>query len=186
MILGADAIREAMEAGRLVFQRSGRVLDSRELGIEPASVDLTLASDWLIPRPNAESDFVMTDLRKPIEYHEESGSVICVPARGFVLARTRESITLPADLVAFVEGRSSVGRAGLFIHNAGWVDPGFQGTITLELFNALPNPILVPAGMRICQLVVAETKGCPIHESYKGKYQGQEATTGSRLWQDFR
>lgn len=186
MILGADAIREAMEAGRLVFQRNNRTLDPGELGIEPASVDLTLASDWLIPRPNAEADFVMTDLRKPIEYFQEVGLVICVPARGFVLARTQESITLPSDLVAFVEGRSSVGRAGLFIHNAGWVDPGFEGTITLELFNALPNPVLVPVGMRICQLVVAETKGCPVHESYNGKYQGQDLTTGSRLWRDFQ
>lgn len=186
MILGAEALREAMESGRLSFRRGDTLLESWQLGIEPASVDLTLASDWLIPKPNKEADFPMTDLRKPIEYHEEVGSVICVPARGFVLARTRESISLPSDLVAFVEGRSSVGRAGLFIHNAGWVDPGFEGTITLELFNALPNAILVPVGMRICQLVVAETKGCPLHKAYDGKYQGQEATTGSRLWRDFR
>ena len=72
-----------------------------------------------------------------------------LPGNSFVLARTREVVDLPDDLTAFVEGRSSIGRLGLFIQNAGWVDPGFRGSITLELYNGLPHPIELRAGWRV-------------------------------------
>ena len=92
-------------------------------------------------------------------------------------------MTLPNNVAAFIEGRSSIGRMGLFIQNAGWVDPGFSGTITLELLNANKHPIVLRAGRRICQAVFAfldsETK-----YPYDGKYQGQSDTTGSRIHLD--
>ena len=74
----------------------------------------------------------------------------------FVLATTMEYFELPDDLTAFVEGRSSLGRMGLFIQNAGWVDPGFKGEITLELYNANRCAIELKAGRRIGQLVFAK------------------------------
>ena len=101
----------------------------------------------------------------------------------FVLATTMEYISLPNDLTAFVEGRSSLGRMGLFIQNAGWVDPGFKGEITLELFNANRCAIELKAGRRVGQLVFAEMDQSALNP-YNGKYQGQTGATGSRVFMD--
>ncbi len=101
----------------------------------------------------------------------------------FVLATTMEYIGLPDNLTAFVEGRSSLGRMGLFIQNAGWVDPGFQGEITLELFNANRCAIELKAGRRVGQLVFAELDQTA-QNPYRGKYQGQKGATGSRVFLD--
>ncbi|MCZ6729704.1 MAG: dCTP deaminase, partial [SAR324 cluster bacterium] len=84
---------------------------------------------------------------------------------------------------AFVEGRSSIGRIGLFVENAGWVDPGFEGELTLELYNANRQPIRLQAGRRICQLVFARMDQ-PASVPYRGKYQGQRKPMGSRIYQD--
>ena len=101
----------------------------------------------------------------------------------FVLATTMEYFRLPDNLTAFVEGRSSLGRMGLFIQNAGWVDPGFEGEITLELFNANRCAIRLQAGRRVGQLVFAQMDA-PALVPYQGKYQGQRGATGSRVFQD--
>jgi dCTP deaminase len=94
-----------------------------------------------------------------------------------------EYVKLPDDLTSFVEGRSSIGRMGLFIQNAGWVDPGFEGQITLELYNANSLPIRLEAGRRICQLVFCKMDQVA-ENPYRGKYQGQRGTTGSRVFKD--
>jgi len=99
------------------------------------------------------------------------------------LAVTRETIRLPDNITAFVEGRSSIGRIGLFIQNAGWVDPGFMGTITLELYNANRLPIRLTSGRRICQIVFAFMDG-PADSPYRGKYQNQRDAVGSRVFLD--
>ena len=101
----------------------------------------------------------------------------------FVLATTMEYFELPDNLTAFVEGRSSLGRMGLFIQNAGWVDPGFKGEITLELFNANRCAIELNAGRRVGQLVFAQLDKDALHP-YRGKYQGQRGATGSKAFLD--
>ena len=101
----------------------------------------------------------------------------------FVLATTMEYFELPDNLTAFVEGRSSLGRMGLFIQNAGWVDPGFKGEITLELYNANRCAIELKAGRRVGQLVFAEMDDVALNP-YCGKYQGQTGATGSRVYKD--
>ena len=101
----------------------------------------------------------------------------------FVLATTMEYIKLPNDLTAFVEGRSSLGRMGLFIQNAGWVDPGFSGEITLELFNANRCAIELRTGRRVGQLVFAQMDQEALHP-YRGKYQEQRGATGSKVYLD--
>jgi len=121
-------------------------------------------------------------------FHAETASpkkpyAIVIPPHSFLLATTREYIRLPNDLTAFVEGRSSIGRIGLFIQNAGWVDPGFEGTITLELYNANRLPIRLQEGRRICQLVFARMDQVA-HRPYQGKYQFQQRATGSRIAQE--
>ena len=86
-------------------------------------------------------------------------------------------------MTAFVEGRSSIGRLGLFIQNAGWVDPGFEGEITLELFNANKCAIELQSGRRVGQLVFAQLDVHTLNP-YQGKYQGQRGATGSRIFLD--
>lgn len=101
----------------------------------------------------------------------------------FVLATTMEYFELPDNLTAFVEGRSSLGRMGLFIQNAGWVDPEFKGEITQELFNANRCAIEINAGRRVGQLVFAQLDKDALH-LYRGKYQGQRGATGSKAFLD--
>ena len=100
-----------------------------------------------------------------------------------MLATTMEFVELPNNLTAFVEGRSSLGRLGLFIQNAGWVDPGFKGEITLELFNANRCAIELNAGRRVGQLVFAKLDEHALNP-YRGKYQGQRGATGSKVFLD--
>ena len=122
-------------------------------------------------------------LEDKIEYKTiKTDTYILLPGQ-FVLATTMEYVSLPDNLTAFVEGRSSLGRLGLFIQNAGWVDPGFEGEITLELFNANRCAIELKAGRRIGQLVFAEMDDTAL-QPYMGKYQGQKGATGSRVYMD--
>lgn len=111
-----------------------------------------------------------------------SDTYVLLPGQ-FILATTMEYFILPNDLTAFVEGRSSLGRMGLFIQNAGWVDPGFQGEITLELFNANRCAIKLQTGRRVGQLVFAQMDSEALRP-YQGKYQGQRGATGSRVYLD--
>ena len=99
------------------------------------------------------------------------------------MATTLEYFELPNNITAFVEGRSSLGRMGLFIQNAGWVDPGFKGEITLELFNANRCAIEIKSGRRIGQLVFAQMDQST-ENPYTGKYQGQQGATGSMVYLD--
>lgn len=148
--------------------------------IQPASLDLRLGGNYLRIRENRVE---VLSLEKEIEYESVESDEIIIPSHSFLLATTMEYIKLPNNLTAFVEGRSSIGRMGLFIQNAGWVDPGFEGQITLELYNANRLPLKLVKGWRICQLVFAEMDQFPNHP-YVGKYQGQINTTGSRSFLD--
>ncbi|OGH60984.1 MAG: dCTP deaminase [Candidatus Lindowbacteria bacterium RIFCSPLOWO2_12_FULL_62_27] len=148
--------------------------------IQPASVDLRLGSHYLKIDENAMESITMETDPRYVDIHADE---IVIPPHSFLLATTMESIRLPDDLTAFVEGRSSVGRMGLFIQNAGWVDPGFEGTLTLELYNANRLPLKFSAGRRICQLVLARLSS-PCMRPYRGKYQHQRGTIGSRIFQD--
>ncbi|MBQ2668059.1 MAG: dCTP deaminase [Clostridia bacterium] len=148
--------------------------------IQPASVDIRLGSTFSIVEDSSTGILTMD---KPISYKTiETDRYLLLPGQ-FVLATTMEYFALPDDLTAFVEGRSSLGRMGLFIQNAGWVDPGFEGEITLELFNANRCAIELQAGRRVGQLVFAKMDDAAEHP-YRGKYQGQRGATGSRVFLD--
>jgi dCTP deaminase len=99
----------------------------------------------------------------------------------FALGSTVEVITLPSDVVGFVQGKSSIGRTGLQVENAGLLDAGFSGTITLELYNMAPWPIELKPGMRICQLHFTRSESS-IHKDYRiiGRYNGQRGPTEPR------
>lgn len=148
--------------------------------IQPASIDCHLGNNFLIVEDRKMNTI---ELDQEIIYREIEADEIVIPAQSFLLATTKEYIELPDNLTSFVEGRSSIGRIGLFIQNAGWVDPGFKGQITLELYNANSLPIRLKAGRRICQLVFCKMDA-KAQKPYAGKYQGQRNTTGSRVFKD--
>lgn len=176
MILSDFSIKRLVQEGKLVID------PYREENIQASSIDLTLGDEVLIYR----TDFI--DVKNPqISFEKirigEEGFVI--EPKAFVLATTMEYIKLPEDITAFVEGRSSLGRLGLFIENAGWVDAGFEGQITLELYNANSCPIRLYKGMRICQIVLARLDR-KAQKPYAGKYQKQRGATPSMIYKDFQ
>lgn len=174
MILSDKTLKAMIDDGSL------GVSPLMEDSIQPASIDCRLGSHFLMVDDNQTHSI---DLNSKITYREYEGPSITIPPKSFLLATTMETVKLPNDLVAFVEGRSSIGRIGLFIQNAGWVDPGFEGQITLELFNANSLPIRLEAGRRICQLVFCRMDQAAARP-YRGKYQGQTNATGSQVYKD--
>ncbi len=148
--------------------------------IQPASVDIRLGNTFSVVEDSSSG---IITLDHSVNYKMiQTDTYLILPGQ-FVLATTMEYFELPNDLTAFVEGRSSLGRMGLFIQNAGWVDPGFQGKITLELYNANRFAIELKSGRRIGQLVFAKMDSPALHP-YNGKYQGQTGATGSRIFLD--
>lgn len=174
MILSDETLRKMIAAGSIVVE------PIEPYQVQPASIDLRLGRHFLrIDENTLESLSLDTEL----PYVQIEKDEIIIPPHSFLLATTVEVIKIPANVTAFVEGRSSIGRMGLFIQNAGWVDPGFEGTITLELFNANRLPLRLSAGRRICQIVFAFMDK-PTRTPYTGKYQGQRGTVGSRIFKD--
>ena len=165
-----------------------RMLDEKSLIIEPcaaeqiqpASVDIRLGSTFSVVEDTPSG---IITLNNEIEYRTITTDTYLIMPGQFVLATTMEYFELPDDLTAFVEGRSSLGRMGLFIQNAGWVDPGFKGEITLELFNANRCAIELRSGRRVGQLVFAQMDEAALNP-YRGKYQGQRGATGSKVFLD--
>lgn len=174
MILSDRSIRELLEKGELVVE------PFEESQIQCSSVDLRLGREFV----RFEGSDVI-DVKEGVKgiRREVVEEWVEVGPKEFLLATTIEYIKLPSHITAFVEGRSSLGRLGLFIENAGWVDAGFEGQITLELYNANRVPIRLYVGMRICQLVFAELDRVP-ERIYSGKYRGQRGVTPSRIEMD--
>lgn len=169
MILSDRSLREMLKDGSLIVDPLS------EESLQPASIDLRLSHRFL--KVQEESQATLR-LDAPPQYIAIEREELVLPPQSFLLASTMERLKLPQDLTAFVEGRSSIGRMGLFVQNAGWVDPGFEGDLTLELYNANRQPILLRAGRRICQLVFTRMDRPPIR-SYQGKYQQQSGPQGS-------
>lgn len=176
MILSGQTIKQ------FIYEERISITPYQDLSIQPASIDLCLGKHFLVV-DDMTTPYLSVD--KPASYHEiqvSEGEVITIPPKTFMLGTTLEQIRLPNDLTAFVEGRSSIGRLGVFIQNAGWIDPGFTGQITLELFNANRVPVQLQVDMRVCQLVIAQVDQTT--EGYSGKYLFQEGATPSRVYMD--
>lgn len=128
------------------------------------------------------------DLTRLVEVSPEQ-SFVLHPGE-FVLGATYEQVTLPADVAARLEGKSSLGRLGLLTHStAGFIDPGFSGHVTLELSNVATLPITLWPGMKIGQLCFFRLSS-PAEQPYGSgatgsRYQGQRGPTASRSWQNF-
>lgn len=175
MILSDRTILRMLEEGNLIITP----LEKEQ--VQPASVDIRLGNTFSIVE---DSPTGIISLENEIKYKSITSDTYVLLPNQFVLATTMEYIELPGYLTAFVEGRSSLGRMGLFIQNAGWVDPGFKGEITLELYNANRCAIELKAGRRVGQLVFAQMDDTALNP-YHGKYQGQKGATGSRVYWDY-
>lgn len=165
---------------KMLFDKSLTITPLCDGQIQPASVDIRLGNTFSVVE---DSSLGIIDLENEIRYKTITSDRYILLPNQFVLATTMEYFALPDDLTAFVEGRSSLGRMGLFIQNAGWVDPGFEGEITLELYNANRCAIELKAGRRVGQIVFAKLDDRALNP-YNGKYQGQRGATGSRVYMD--
>ena len=187
MVLSDRSIKEALHEGRIVL----RPLDPAD--IQPASVDLHLDRKVLVfsnsRQPYIDVKESMDELTEMVEIPDEKHPFILHPGE-FVLGSTIEHIELPDDLVARLEGKSSLGRIGLVIHStAGFVDPGWKGNLTLELSNLARLPITLYYGMKIGQIsflrLTTPAERLYGSESLGSKYQGQTEPTASRSHRDF-
>lgn len=187
MILSDTTIKEVLAAGRISID------PLVEANIQPASVDLRLA-DTILVFQNSKTPFI--DLKKPIpnlmgEVKIPVPDPFIIHPGEFALGSTLETVTLAEDIVGHIEGKSSLGRVGLMIHStAGFVDPGWNGRLTLELANVSRLPITLYAGMNIAQIAFQELTtraerpyGSP---NLASRYQGQEGAVASRAYLDFQ
>jgi dCTP deaminase len=187
VILSDVTIREELAAGRIIIDPLG------DDAIQPSSVDLHVdrylrvfrndTTPYIDPKQHQE------DLTELVEVGED-GAFILHPGE-FVLGSTLERVALPDDLVARLEGKSSLGRLGLLIHStAGFVDAGWDGHLTLELSNVANLPIALYPGMKIGQISFLRMTSAAEHpygsDTTGSKYQGQRGPTPSRYYLNFR
>lgn len=185
-----DLKRRLFETRDLVV----KPLDDPDVQVQPASIDLRLGREFLtfrnthVPFLDPASGREVRDYTERVEVKE--GDTFLMHPGEFALGATKEWVELPPDLVARVEGRSSLGRLALVVHaTAGFIDPGFRGCITLELSNLGRLPIALRPGMRVCQIAVYELTS-PAERPYGpergSKYQGQRGPTASKVHEDRR
>ncbi|HYZ70376.1 MAG TPA: dCTP deaminase [Thermoleophilaceae bacterium] len=186
MVLSDRTIRAEIDAGRIAIDPHDPAL------IQPSSVDVRVDRQFRVFH-NARYPYI--DVRRPMEELTElveppAGEAFILHPGEFVLGQTLERLTLPDDLVARLEGKSSLGRLGLLIHStAGFVDAGFSGKLTLELSNVANLPITIYEGMPIGQVSFMRMDG-PVERPYGSettgsKYQGQDEPTPSRFHLNF-
>jgi dCTP deaminase len=173
---------------------SGRIgLDPLDLGmVQPSSVDVRLDRFFRLfdnhKYQHIDPALDQPDLTRLVEVESEEAFVLH-PGE-FVLGATFEVVSLPDDVAARLEGKSSLGRLGLLTHStAGFIDPGFSGHVTLELSNVATLPITLWPGMKIGQLCFFRLTSPAEHpygsEKYGSRYQGQRGPTASRSFQNF-
>ena len=186
MILSDGDIRKEIAGGRIGIEPFD------ETCVQPSSVDLHVDAQF---RVFANSRYPYIDVRKEMpdltELVESTGDEPFILHPGeFVLGSTLERVRIPDDLVARLEGKSSLGRLGLLIHStAGYVDPGGDGYLTLELSNVANLPITIYPGMKIGQISFIRLT-TPAEVPYgsratRSKYQGQRGPTASRFFEEF-
>ena len=189
MILSDRTIREEIKAGRVVIDPFDDDM------VQPSSVDVRLDRYFRVflnhTMPVIDLKKNLEELTRLVEIDAEDPDRTFILHPGeFVLGSTLERVALPDDTVGRIDGKSSLGRLGLLIHStAGFIDPGFDGHITLELSNVASLPITLYPGMKIGQisfLRMTTAADVPYGATQLGsKYQGQRGPTPSRYWENF-
>lgn len=187
-MLSDKDIKAALAAGTIVVEP----LEDPCVQIQPASIDLRLGNDFRVFKhaQRAYIDPLKDDTDDYTEViHVPDGGVFMLHPGEFVLGSIKEYVKIPADIVGQVDGRSSLGRLAILVHaTAGFIDPGFEGNITLELSNVGKMPVAFYPNMRVCQISftrLSSPSELPYgHPDRKSKYQGQRGPTGSRIQND--
>lgn len=185
MILVDHQIEDAVERGDLV------IAPYSKSQIQPASYDLRLGREFVEISPNIENLGSVFDPKHYIDVSAKHkvDTYYRLGPHSFVLASTVECVGVGSTLAGQVEGKSSLARIGLQVHCAGFIDPGFAGEITLELFNMTNYPILLYPNMSIAQIKFEMLASKPRRlygdRSLGSKYQDQRGPTVSRLWENF-
>jgi dCTP deaminase len=186
VLLSDRDIRAELDSGRVVLEPDDRAL------IQPSSVDVRLDRYFRLfdnhKYPVIDPAQEQPELTRLVEAAE--GDPFVLHPGEFVLASTYEVVTLPDDIAARLEGKSSLGRLGLLTHStAGFIDPGFSGHVTLELSNVATLPILLWPGMKIGQLCFFRLTTAAEHPygtaAQGSRYQGQRGPTASRSYLNF-
>lgn len=189
-ILSDGDIKKHIEEGLILIDP----LEDPERQIQPSSVDLRIGSEFkgfkIIRKPCIDPKD-KSDIESYMEsFHITDKEPFIIHPGEFALATTFERVKLPDNLVARVEGRSSMGRLGITMHvTAGYIDPGFCGKITLEISNIGKMPVALYPGQRVCQIVF-ETMTSPAEKPYghpdrDSKYMGQTRPETSRIKHDY-
>ena len=185
MILSDHSLREELAAGRIVVEP----FDER--CVQPSSIDVKLSNLFRVFRNHTAGVIDVksaVDLTEPVEIPPDG--VFMLHPGEFVLGSTLERIAVPDDMVSRIDGKSSLGRLGLIIHStAGFIDPGFDGHITLELTNIATLPITLYPAMKVGQVSFMRMT-TPADRPYGSgatgsKYQGQHGPTPSRYFENF-
>ncbi len=184
MIIPDHEIRKLLKEGKVSIEP----LDDPDDQIQASCVDLRLGDEFKVFKHTHEP---FIDSRNPRDYTEKH---ICgdrpfvLHPREFVLGITKERIKIPADMAAYVDGRSSLGRLGVTAHiTSGWVDPGFSGKLVLEISNLGKMPVTLYPGMKMCKLLLMKLTSpaeLPYDKRKGAKYQGQDEVHQSRIHQD--
>jgi dCTP deaminase len=186
VILSDRSLREQIAVGRILIEPFDDAL------VQPSSVDVRISNLFRVFRNHTAGVIdVKLDTRDMTELVEiPADGVFMLHPGEFVLGSTLERIAVPDDLVARIEGKSSLGRLGLLIHStAGFIDAGFDGHVTLELANVASLPITLYPGMKIGQVSFMQMT-TPAERPYGAgargsKYQGQRGPTPSRYFENF-
>lgn len=177
-MLSRGEIRAALETGELIIDPD----PNYSAQLQPASIDLRLGPELLVhqrdPVPGLLVDptevQVMDHIRRYCQAVDISGApgYYPIPPNGFVLGKTLERVEIPLNLAARIEGKSSLARLGMMVHiTAPKIDPGFRGSITLEMFNLGPFPLKLSYAMAIGSLML-DRLGQPADAGYAGRFQG--------------
>lgn len=188
-ILSDKTIKEYLKKRKILINP---LKDEKQ--IQASSVDLRLGNEFKVFKVIRKPYIDPKDSEDVSSYMESNivkeGDSFIIHPNEFALATTEEYIKVPDDLVARVEGRSSMGRLGVTMHvTAGFIDPGFEGKITLEISNIGAMPVALYPGQRVCQIVF-ETMTTPSikpygHPDRKSKYMKQTRPESSRIKQDY-
>ncbi len=157
------------------YVKSGEIeINPYELkNVQGATIDFRLDKGFLIPDYYNDSGQNIIELNRDFPFLKKDLEAITILPQHFILGSTLETMKLPNYLCARVDGKSRIGRKGLVVQTAGHIGPGFEGKITLELFNANQVPIKISYGQQICQIEFHELSS-PSTKTYSGQYFRQK------------
>ncbi len=184
MILSDKDIKEHLKTGKIKIENLG---DDQ---VQSGWVDLSLGNEFRIFRITSQPYIDVKDTTDHTEkiVLDDNKTFIIHPGE-FVLGQTKERVELPDDIVAYIDGRSSLGRIGIVVHvTSGFVDAGFRGRLVLEMTNVGKMPVALHTGMKICKLVffcLSSPAEMPYHMRKDAKYRDQESVESSKIHKDF-